>query len=103
MTPNEFLIKYLGRESGFTGFFIAAGIGSISLLPGYVVYPIVAIVLPKGVSFQILSVFITTLLMVGMVTLPIESKYFGLRISLLRNFLSLIGAVIVGVIMGIFL
>jgi hypothetical protein len=46
--------------------------------------------------------FITTLLMVGIFTLPIEQKFFGWRVSLLRNALSLAGAVICALIIGLF-
>jgi len=48
-------------------------------------------------------VFITTLMMVGITTLPVESRYFGWKIALYRNGLSFIGALVVGLLMGLFL
>ena len=50
-----------------------------------------------------MSVFITTLMMVGIMTLPLEAKYFGLKVSIIRNVLSFFGALLVGLLMGIFL
>ena len=56
--------------------------------------------LRNGVSYAVIAVFITTLMMVGVLTLPIEIKYFGVKVSVLRNGLSLLGALLIGVIMG---
>jgi len=40
-------------------------------------------------------------MMVGVLTLPMESKFFGLKAALLRNGFSLLGAVIVALLMGL--
>jgi len=42
-------------------------------------------------------------MMVGVLTLPLEMKYFGVKVSLMRNALSFIGAIVIGLLMGIFL
>ena len=54
-----------------------------------------------GVSFSVLSVFITTLKMVGILTIPIEAKFFGYKIAIIRNTLSFVGAILVGGTMAI--
>jgi uncharacterized membrane protein YraQ (UPF0718 family) len=69
----------------------------------FITYPLAAILLKSGVSYRVLAVFITTLLMVGVLTLPLEAKYFGLKVSVIRNVLSFIGALIIGLAIGIFL
>ena len=103
LVPKETLSNLLGKNSGVIGFVIAALLGSVSLIPMFITYPLAAILLKSGVSYRILAVFITTLLMVGVLTLPLESKYFGLKVAILRNILSFIGAVIIGLIIGLFL
>lgn len=100
LIPQETLIKYLGKESGVFGMAIAAALGSIALIPGFISYPLGAMLLRNGVSYSVIAVFITTLMMVGVLTLPIEIKYFGVKVSLLRNALSLVGALLIGVMMG---
>jgi len=40
-------------------------------------------------------------MMVGVLTLPMESKFFGLKAALLRNGLSLAGAMVVAILMGL--
>jgi len=96
LLPKEVLEKMLGADSGITGFFIAAGLGSVALIPGFISYPLASVLLKNGVSYPVISVFITTLMMVGIVTLPIERKFFGWRVAITRNVLSFIGALIIG-------
>jgi uncharacterized membrane protein YraQ (UPF0718 family) len=101
LIPNEIIIKWLGKDSGILGIGIAAVLGSVALIPAFISYPLAAVLLKSGVSYQVTAIFITTLMMVGILTLPIEVKYFGLRVSILRNFLSFVGAIIVGLIIGL--
>ena len=100
---QETLAQYLGSESGFLAVVIAAITGSIALIPGPVAYPLSATLVEQGVSYTVIGVFITTLMMVGVLTLTIEKKYFGLRVSLLRNSLSFLGALAIGAVIGVFM
>jgi len=101
--PAPKLTAWLGRGSGWTGVFSAALLGSISLIPGFIAFPLGAILVRSGVSYQMIAIFITTLMMVGILTLPLEAKYFGWRVSILRNTLSFFGALLIGLLLGIFL
>jgi len=94
--PKEVLAKLLGEKSGAFGFVIAALLGSISLIPGIVAYPLSSVLLKNGASYPVIAVFITTLMMVGIITLPAESKFFGFKVAFTRNLLSFIGALIIG-------
>ena len=103
VVPNHVLIEWLGKGTGWAGIVSAALLGSISLIPGFIAFPLGAILVHSGVSYQAVAVFITTLMMVGILTLPLEAKYFGWKVSLLRNALSFFGALLIGMLMGIFL
>lgn len=100
--PNEKLVQWMGESSGVEGYIIAGVTGSLSLIPGFIAFPLSSVLIKSGVSYPVLAMFITTLLMVGILTLPIEKQYFGWRVSLLRNGLSLVGAVICALIIGLF-
>jgi len=101
--PTHLLTAWLGRGSGWAGIASAAVLGSISLIPGFIAFPLGAILVKSGVSYQVVAVFITTLMMVGILTLPLEAKFFGWKVSIMRNALSFFGALLVGLLMGIFL
>ena len=96
---DELLMEYLGKQAGVGAYVSAALLGSVSLLPGFIAYPLAGILVNSGVSYSVIAVFITTLMMVGILTIPIEARYFGMKTTLLRNALSLVGAVIVGGLM----
>ena len=101
LVSDKFIIEYLGNDAGFGAYISAALIGSISIIPGFISYPLAGILVKGGVGMSVIAVFITTLKMVGILTIPIEAKYFGLKTALIRNALSFIGAIIVGTIMAI--
>lgn len=98
--PDSVIVKYLGADSGWFGFGIAAIIGSITLIPGPISYPLAAALLKQGATYAVVAVFITTLIMVGIVTLPLEIKYFGKKAAVLRNALNFIAAIIIGILIG---
>ncbi len=98
---DDFLMKYLGEKAGWEAYLSAAFIGSVSILPGFIAYPLSGILVHSGVSLSVIAVFITTLKMVGILTIPIEKKYFGLKIAIMRNTLSFFGAITVGAAMAI--
>ena len=103
LIPNETLIRYMGKDSGIEGWAIAAMLGSVALIPGFIAYPLCGILIKSGVAYTTIAVFITTLTMVGIVTLPLEAKFFGWKTSIIRNTLSFIAALLIGFVMMFFL
>jgi len=103
LVPKETLAKWLGANSGPIGYATAAAIGSIALIPAFVAFPLAAMLLKSGVGYAVTAVFITTLLMVGVLTLPVEVKFFGRKTALLRNGLSFLGALLIGLMMRLFM
>ncbi len=97
----ETISKLLGHESGFLGMLLAGVLGSVTLIPGFVAFPLAAALLASGAGFVQLAVFISTLMMVGIVTLPVEFKYFGKKLSLMRNGLALVFSFVMAVVLGV--
>ena len=103
LIPPSAINQYLGAGSGITGFLIAAGVGSIALIPAFISYPIAAGLLQQGATYAVVATFMTTLMMVGVVTLPLEIQYLGRRAAILRNSLNFVAAIIVGLAIGLIL
>ncbi len=97
--PNDTLVSLIGKDSGIKGYLIAAVIGSVSLIPGFIAFPLCKILIVNGVEYSTVAIFITTLTMVGILTLPVEAKFFGLKVSILRNVLSFVAAIAIGITM----
>ena len=93
--------RILGKESGVLGLVIGAAIGSITLIPPYVALPLVASLLQSGAGYAQITVFLTTMTMVGIVTLPIEIKYLGRNTAIKRNLFALFFAVIISLVIGL--
>lgn len=102
LIPNEMILFYLGSENKWLGLLSASCFGSLTLMPGFIAFPLSGILLKKGVSYMVLSAFTTTLMMVGVMTFPVERAYFGSKVTLIRNVLSFMIAMIVAFFMGIF-
>jgi len=102
MVPDELISNYLGVENKIAGVLLASFLGSVTLMPGFIAYPLAGILLNKGVAYMVLSAFTTTLMMVGVLTYPIEKQYFGTRVTIMRNAISLLIAIIIAVVTGIF-
>ncbi len=99
---DELILKYLGEGSGAVGIGLASLFGSITFMPGFVAFPLAGILLEKGVSYTVIAAFSTTLMMVGILTYPVEREFFGKKITIIRNTFSLIIALIVSVAVGLF-
>ncbi|GAW91391.1 permease [Calderihabitans maritimus] len=99
----EVISKFIGREAGIWGIALASVVGSITLIPGFVAFPLAASLLNQGAGLIPIAAFVSTLMMVGVVTMPMEIKFFGKRLAFLRNGLSFIYAVMVALAMGVLL
>jgi uncharacterized membrane protein YraQ (UPF0718 family) len=102
LTP-ETISRLVGSEAGFIATIMAALIGAITLIPSLVAFPLAGSLLRSGATVMTISVFVTTLVMVGIVTMPMEIKILGKKFTLLRNGLGFIAAVLIAAIMGVLL
>jgi len=93
----------LGQKAGWQGMIIASIIGSITLMPAFIAFPIAAMLLKNGAGLAQIAVFVSTLMMVGIVTLPLEMKYFGKKISIMRNIFAYLFSFMVALIIGVVL
>ncbi|WP_279145760.1 permease [Clostridium tyrobutyricum] len=96
----ELISKIIGSSSGWFGVIVAALVGSITLIPGFVAFPTAAMLMKNGAGPMQIGAFVSTLMMVGVVTMPVETKYFGKKLTILRNLFAFIFSFIVAFIIG---
>lgn len=96
-------IARLFQSHGVFGFFLLAGLGALMTIPGPIAYPLAGSLHRMGASLGALASFITTLTMVGILSAPLEVKAFGRRFTLLRQGMTLLLALLIGAMMGVFL
>lgn len=96
---------FMGDQSGALGVFFASIIGSITLVPGFVAFPLAKALLESGAGYMQIGAFISTLMMVGVITIPMEISFFGKKATFIRNSLafgfSLLVALFIGGVMAL--
>jgi uncharacterized membrane protein YraQ (UPF0718 family) len=102
LTPS--IISYIvGENSGLLGILYSTIIGSIALVPSFIVFPIGHTLVENGAALPQVAVLMSTLMSVGLVTLTMEQKMFGRCFAFARNIsaiiMSLLFAFIIGVVM----
>lgn len=100
---TETITKLLGDDSGVRGVLMAAFIGAITLIPGFVAFPLAAALLQSGAGIAQIAAFISTLMMVGVITIPVEVKTFGKKVTILRNVFAFVFSLLVACVMGVVL
>ncbi|TDX51410.1 hypothetical protein [Orenia marismortui] len=97
---DELIINYLGNGNYLLNLIFAISVGSISFMPGFIAFPLAGVLLDKGVSYTVLASFTTTMMMVGILTYPIEKEFFGHKVAITRNLVGLAIALIVSAIVA---
>lgn len=101
--PPEMIEKLLGSGNTLLSSLAAALVGSITLIPAFVAFPLVGSFVDAGASIVPGVAFLTTLTMVGVVTFPLEKKEFGTKFAVTRNLLSFGAAISIAILMGVIL
>lgn len=96
----QVISRIIGSSSGYLGVTLAAVIGSITLIPGFIAFPTAAILLENGAVYMQIGAFISSLMMVGLLTIPVEITFFGKKTTFLRNSLAFLFSFIVAIIIG---
>ncbi len=102
LIPEQLISTYLGGNNRYAGVLIGAVLGSVVLMPGFIAYPLCGILLQKGVAYMVLSAFSTTMMMVGVLTYPVEKAYLGTKVTVIRNLISFAIALVVALATGLF-
>lgn len=99
--PEDMIRSLLGEGSFILSTIGAAIVGTITIIPAFVAFPLIGSLKDSGANIITLTAFLTTLTMVGFVTFPLEVKVFGKKFALRRNFLSFVSAIFIALCMGV--
>jgi len=101
LVPDEVIVRHMGGKASLGSLSLGLFFGSITMMPGFIAFPLGGILLSRGVSYMVLAAFTTSLMVVGVVTFPIEREYLGARVALIRNLLAVLISAVVALAMGI--
>jgi len=100
LVPPGEIPRFVGEQTGLRGILLVGVLGAVMHIPSLLSFPLAASLLEKGASIGAVAAFITTLTMIGVVTLPLEMKELGKEMAFLRNALGFVTAIAIALIMG---
>ena len=103
LIPPTEIASFISKQNNFLATIASSVVGTITLIPAFVAFPLVGSLVDAGVGMVPSVAFLTTLTMVGVVTIPLERKEFGTKFTIVRNSLSFIFAIIIALVMGVFI
>ncbi|WP_342601190.1 hypothetical protein MHB48_09435 [Psychrobacillus sp. FSL H8-0483] len=102
LTPT-LISSIIGEKSGLIGIANATLIGSVALIPSFIVFPLGETLVQNGAGLPQVAALMSSLMSVGIVSLPMEQKLFGRSFAYTRNaagiLMSVIFAYIIWVVM----
>jgi uncharacterized membrane protein YraQ (UPF0718 family) len=100
LTP-AMITRVVGRNTGFGGMLLTSAIGAVTLIPGFIAFPLAKSLVALGAGIPQIAVLVSTLMMVGVVTMPVEIRYFGKRAAFTRNGLAYVASFLVAWVIGV--
>ncbi len=99
----ETISKLFGDSSGMWGVLLFAVVGAITLIPGFIAFPLAAALLQSGAGVMQIAAFVSSLMMVGIITMPLEIQTFGKKVAIIRNLSAFAFSFVVASVMGVLL
>lgn len=91
------LARYLGDRAGLPALLAAAGVGTILMGPVFVVFPLLKTMRDHGTSWAVITTTLTAWA-VKLPMVPLEAGFLGWGFSIVRMTLTLLAAIIMGVV-----
>lgn len=91
----ETISSIIGSNSGIFGVFLSVVLGSIAMMPTFVAFSTGNMLLQNGAGIAQVAALISTLTLIGIITIPLETKYIGKRAAIYRNILAFVFSIIV--------
>lgn len=92
---GNFLLKFQGFKGIIAGF-----VGAVMMGPPASGYPIGRYLLDNGASYSLVSSFLASWVMIGIVAVSMEFRYLGKRFALVRNIFTIFSIIIISLIIG---
>ncbi|MDC7218960.1 MAG: hypothetical protein PQJ59_03405 [Spirochaetales bacterium] len=101
LMPEDLIQRYLTGSNQYLAALAGLAVGSVAILPGFIAFPLGEILRGQGVPYMVIAAFTSSLMMVGILTFPVEKEFFGTRFALVRNLTSMLIAACVALAMGL--
>ena len=94
--PKDLVVRYLGRDAGVKGIFLAIIMGALPTGPLYIAFPIASALLKKGARISNVIVFLSAWSCIKLPQELVELEFLGLKFMLARLSLTAIFVIVMG-------
>ena len=91
----QIIAKLIGKNSGFLGVLILTVIGSIALIPGFIAFPVAAVLMKKGAKFSNVLIFIGAWSTTKIPMFLFEMSSMGIKFAVTRLLIDIPGIIII--------
>ncbi|MBC7246719.1 MAG: permease [Actinobacteria bacterium] len=97
---REFIVRFLGEESGVKGVVLSFILGSIPMGPLYVAFPLAAVLLKKGAKVANIIIFLSAWACIKLPAELMEFQFLGWKFTLVRYLATLVVVVALSEVIG---
>jgi uncharacterized membrane protein YraQ (UPF0718 family) len=97
---REFIVRFLGEESGIKGVILSFILGSIPMGPLYVAFPLASVLLKKGAKVSNIIIFLSAWACIKLPAELMEFRFLGWKFTLVRYVTTLVVVVALSEIIG---
>ena len=98
--PPELIRTWLGADNHLLSLLNGGLAGAIAIGPPVAAFPIAGSFIATGAWPPAAAAFIVSWVSVGIVSLPVEAHVFGWKFALLRNSITFVAALLIGLLIG---
>ncbi|RLD13444.1 MAG: hypothetical protein DRI28_05870 [Caldiserica bacterium] len=95
---GNFLLNFQGFKGILSGF-----VGAVMMGPPASGYPIGKYLLENGASYSLVSSFLASWVMLGIIAVSLEFKYLGVKFAVVRNIFTVFSIIVISLIIGVVL
>jgi len=95
---GNFLLNFQGFKGILSGF-----VGAVMMGPPASGYPIGKYLLENGASYSLVSSFLASWVMLGIIAVSLEFKYLGIKFAVVRNIFTVLSIIVISLVIGVIL
>ena len=95
---GNFLLNFQGFKGILSGF-----VGAVMMGPPASGYPIGKYLLENGASYSLVSSFLASWVMLGIMAVSLEFKYLGIKFAIVRNIFTVLSIIVISLVIGVIL
>jgi len=96
-TPEDMVVKYLGKTAGIKAIFFGILMGAMPTGPLYVAFPMASALLKKGARISCVTAFLSAWACIKIPQEMVELQFLGVKFMAARLFLTIFFVIIMGI------